>query len=86
MTDTNSSDYVNVKLNDKNNSILVMGCAARLRNKLNNVLMLWLVKPGTVIDTLTSMANSNMDKLTAMIQQFLGLAPMMLTTTIFMMD
>ena len=32
------------------------------------LLMLWVVKPGTVIDTLTSMANSNMDKLTVMMQ------------------
>jgi hypothetical protein len=71
--DRNSSDYVNVKLKVKKkgskNSILVMGdshvtgCAGRLKNKLNNAFnVMGIVKPGTVISTLTSGANSNMDK------------------------
>lgn len=95
--DTNSSDYMNVKLNVKEkgskNSILVMGdshergFAGRLKNKLNNAFNVrGIVKLWIVISTLTSMANSNMDKLTVIMQQFFGVTPMMLATTILMMD
>jgi hypothetical protein len=45
-----------------------------------------IVKPGTVINTLTSVANSNMDKLTVMLQEGFGVAPIMLAMTIRMMD
>ena len=72
---------MNVKLNVKKigskNSILVMGdsharrCAGRLKNKLNNAFnVMGIEKPGIVINRLTAMANSNMNKLTIMMQQF----------------
>ena len=58
-----------------------------INTKLNNAFnVMGIVKPGTVINILTSMANSNMDKLTVMMQQFFGVTPMMLATTIPMMD
>jgi hypothetical protein len=54
------------------NSILITGdshargCSARLKNKLNKAFhVMGIVKPGLVINTLPSMAKSNMDKLTA---------------------
>jgi len=81
--DTNSRDYMNVKLNVKKkgskNTILVMsdshakGCAGRLINNLNNSFnVMAIVTPEIVINTLTATANSNMDKLTVMMQQFFG--------------
>jgi hypothetical protein len=45
-----------------------------------------IVKPETVINTLNATANSNMDKLTVMMQQFFGVTPMMLDMTILMME
>jgi len=45
-----------------------------------------IVKPEIVINTLTATANSNMDKLTVMMQQFFRVTPMMLATTILMME
>jgi hypothetical protein len=95
--DTNSSDYINVKLDvikkGSKNLILVMGdshvrgCAGRLKDKLNNVFnVMGIVKPGIAINTLISMANSNMDKLTVMMQQFFGVTSMMVAMTILTMD
>jgi hypothetical protein len=95
--DTNSRDYMNLKLNVKKkgskNTILVMsdsharGCAGRLINKPNNSFnVMGIVKPEIVINILTATANSNMDKLTVMMQQFFGVTPMMLATTILMME
>jgi hypothetical protein len=45
-----------------------------------------IVKPGIVIKTLTSVENSNMDKLTVMMQDVFGVAPIMLPMTMPMMD
>ena len=73
---TSSSDCSNVKCDvgkkDNKNSTLVMGdspargCSVSLKNKLNNAChVIGIMKPGSVINTLTSMAKSNMDKLPA---------------------
>jgi hypothetical protein len=74
--DTSSSDCTNVKRDvgkrDNKNSILLKGdspargCSVSLRNKLNNAChVIGIIKPGSVINTLTSMVKSNMDKIPA---------------------